>query len=182
MNAYRYFFWGFLFIFDFRFNGLDILPDFVGYWLFLAGLKQVAEQSSHFLQAKTYVWPLLFISILDLYQIQGNAGFEPVSVLSMLIGLVLLVLDLLVVYHMCQGIIERSKAFGDQGLEYTAEKRWKYYLVLKGAFFIMFPLIFLLGEAALIFFIPYIIISIVVIILMMGLMKQAEASLLEELS
>jgi len=177
LNPYRRFFWGFLFMFDFRINGLDLLPDIIGYWLFFSGLQAIMDENEHFRQAKEFVLPLIFISILDIYQIQGTSGLEPVSVVGLVIGLALTVLDLLVVYHLCRGIIEKAVLIGDDQLEYTAEKRWKYYFFLRVLFFVLFPLMLLMQQASLIIFIPYFIFWIVVIILIMQLMNQAGESL-----
>lgn len=167
-------------MFDFRINGLDLLPDMIGYWLFFSGLQAIMDENQHFRQAKEYVLPLIFISILDIYQIQGTSGWQPLSLVGLVIGLALVILDLLVVYHLCRGIIEKAVLIGDENLEYTAEKRWKYYFSLRVLFFVLFPLMLLMQQASLIIFIPYFIFWIVVIILMMRLMKQAEESLGED--
>jgi hypothetical protein len=45
-------FWGFIFLFDFRLFGFDILPDFIAYILFVQGLSILAERSKNFIGGK----------------------------------------------------------------------------------------------------------------------------------
>jgi len=67
-------FWGFLFFFDFRIQGFDILPDIIGYWLIYIGLKELVSMSSHFAAAQKYAVVLgsyLFLTYIKL-QCQFN--------------------------------------------------------------------------------------------------------------
>lgn len=57
-------FWGyFLILLDFRVNGLDILPDFVGYFLIIAGLAGLSAESVWFGKAKPFAWISLLLSL-----------------------------------------------------------------------------------------------------------------------
>ena len=67
----KYIFWGyFLIFFHLRINGIDLLPDFVGYILIVMGLGQLAEESEHFVKAKPWA---VFMAVLHI--VTGLLGF-----------------------------------------------------------------------------------------------------------
>lgn len=127
-------YWGFLFFFDFRIQGVDILPDVIGYWLIYLGLKEIVSVNSHFIEARKYTVVLAILSIFDLYQIQvpiEQFNLNSIWGIFMLMGIIIVLLDLLMVFHLCHGIAELAaeKSFGE--LENMALSRWKYYLYLR---------------------------------------------------
>ena len=62
----------------------------------------------------------------------------------------------------------------EESLETVALNRWKYYLYLRVVIGVAVPLAILIPPLVLMLLIPLIAISILVFVLMMGLMKQAE--------
>ena len=170
-------FWGFLFSFDFRIQGFDILPDIIGYWLIYLGLKELVSMGAHFAKAKKYSVILGIISVFDLYQVQMplqqfNVG--PLTGLVILMGIIIAIIDLLMVFHLCHGIAELAEGRGIIDLKTIALNRWKYYLYLRVATVVVGPIALIIPPLVMLLFIPLIIISIIVFVLMMGLMKQAE--------
>ncbi len=65
-------FWGLLLtILDFKFNGLDILPDFLGYILIALGCRGLAEFSDSFLLAGRLGWIMVAFPFVG-YALRGN--------------------------------------------------------------------------------------------------------------
>lgn len=170
-------YWGFLFFFDFRIQGFDILPDIIGYWLIYLGLKELVSMSSHFAEAKKYSVVLGILSVFDLYQVQmpiQQFNIGPLTGLIMLMGIIITIFDLLMVFHLCHGIAELAEGRGVIDLETIALNRWKYYLYLRVVTAVVGPIALIIPPLVIFLFIPLIVISIIVFVLMMGLMKQAE--------
>lgn len=178
--GFKKIFWGFLFLFDFRINGIDILPDFVGYILIYLGLDLLVKRSSHFQKAKNLTIPLILISIFDIYQIQapiGSVFSNRYGIPIFLFGLIFTILNLIMVFNLCMGIYELARGENDSYLQETALNRWKLYL----AFNILFMFFLFIGLAVPGFLAMLVIVlfifSIVVYILMMQLMRLAEERL-----
>ncbi len=169
-------FWGFIFLFDFRIGGLDILPDFVGYILFYQGLSILEERNEYFAKAKKFAFPLIFISILDVFQItvQFNELYNsPFGLLGVVMGLVLLIISMLLVYNICYGIAEEARLINDSELELKAMNRWKLYLAINIVLIVGMIAPFLLAML----FIVILVASIISYLLMLGLMKTASHTL-----
>lgn len=175
--GFKKIFWGFLFLFDFRIQGFDILPDIIGYWLIYLGLKELGSMSSHFAEAKKYSVILGFLAVFDLYEVQipiEQFSIDPLTGSILLIGVIITILDLLMVFNLCHGIAELAKSRGVKDLEIIALNRWKYYLYLRVATAVLVPMALIMPSLIILLLIPLIVISIIVFVLMMGLMKQAE--------
>jgi len=169
-------FWGFIFLFDFRIGGLDVLPDFVGYILFYQGLSILEERNKYFGKAKGFAFPLIFISILDVYQItepMNGVDGDAFGLFGVIVGLGLLIISMLLVYNICFGIAEEARGIEDYELERKALNRWKLYLAINILFIVGIILPFLLA----ILFIVILVASITSYLLMLGLMKSASHSL-----
>lgn len=167
-------------MFDFRIQGLDILPNFIGYLFMRSGLRNLSSYSSEFGNASKYSIPLVILSLFSLYQIQTPVGYvtiNPIFLGLFAVGMITTVLDLLLVYHLCLGIIDLAKEQFNNTLQELANNRWKYYLICKVIFTIWFPLGVVAPFLLAIGFIPMFIMSIVVLGLMMALMKKAQGSL-----
>jgi uncharacterized membrane protein len=177
LSGFGSIFWGFLFMFDFRIQGLDILPNVIGYLLMYFGLGKLSSYSSEFDNAKKYSIPLAVLSLFSLYQVQkpvGQMTFDPFSVVLLLVGIITTVLDLLLVYHLCLGIIYLAKNQSNNELQDLAQRRWKYYLFYKVIFTVWFPLGLIAPILFTIGFIPLFVFSITVVVLMMTLMKKSQ--------
>jgi hypothetical protein len=171
-------FWGLLFMFDFRIQGFDILPDIVGYFLIYSGLEKLAERNGHFGEARKYALPLAVISILDIYEIKRplTGTFDPGTFFFLAIGVIILIINLLMIYHVCSGIAEMARDKNNSELEITATKRWKFYLYVSIAMMVFLFLSAGFPPIMTILFIPLFIVSIASLGLLMGLMKQADQS------
>ncbi|WP_113672144.1 hypothetical protein [Vallitalea guaymasensis] len=167
-------FWGFIFLFDFRIGGIDILPDIIGYILFYQGLSILEEKNEYFGKAKKFAFPMIFLAIFDIYQPQINEiGGNPLGVIGILMGITSLILGIMMVYNICNGIANEARLTNNHQLESQANNRWHLYLInniiiIAG---IIIPMI--IG----VFFIVIIIFSLVTYVLMLGLMKTASHTL-----
>ena len=180
MSGFGAIFWGFLFKFDFRIQGLDLLPNIIGYLFMYSGLGSLSSHSSEFGTAKKYSVPLAVLSLFSLYQVQKPVGqviFDPVSVGLLVVGLITTVLDLILVYHLCLGIVDLAKNQSNDELQDLARRRWKLYFLYTVIFAVWLPLGLIAPLLVAIGFIPMFILSLMVLVLMMILMNKSKDSL-----
>ncbi|NBI28944.1 hypothetical protein [Chengkuizengella marina] len=127
-------------------------------------------QSSYFISAQKITIPLIVLSIFDIFVF--NIGF---------FGYVLLVgytvLNLLFVFHLCKGIEVCAKYNGRYKLADKAILRWKSYFIITVVGAVLMTGSLLLLPLAILLVIPLFIANIVVIILLLTLMKNAENEL-----
>lgn len=164
-------FWGFIFLFDFRLGGFDILPDFIGYIFIYSGLIRLTNINERFKTVKSISLLLVFLSIPEIYQISTTdlLGYFT-GILLAAISLITTLLQIVLVYNICQGIIEMANERGNFQLSSKAKNRWLLYLVVNITIIAgtALPLILV------VLFWPLIILSFISYILMLGLLKQAE--------
>ncbi|WP_145021747.1 hypothetical protein [Paenibacillus sp. Y412MC10] len=169
--GFYHLFWGFLFLFDFQINGFDILPDVIGYLLFYVGLAKLNRRSEHFRKAGNTAAVLLGVSALALVlSVLPRAS----AAIGIPLGLVILLLNLYMVFHICQGIGALAGRRGLYQFQSMALQRWRWYLLLVPAMFVVLLIAALLPTAALILGLVLIVASFVINVLMMLLMREAE--------
>lgn len=167
-------FWGFVFLLDFRLNGIDILPDIIGYVMFYQGLSILEEKNEFFGKGKKLAFPMIFLSIFDIYQPQINQiGSNPLGITGILLGITSLILGVMMVYNICNGISNEARLINNNELELQANNRWILYLINNIIILVGIIIPMLIG----VFFIVIIIFSIVTYGLMLGLMKTASNTL-----
>ena len=166
-------------MFDFRIQGVDILPNFIGYLLMYSGLGNLSSYSSEFSNARKYSIPLAALSLFSIYQVQNPVGqvtIDPLSLGLYAVGIITTILDLYLVYHLCLGIIDLAEGQSNDDFQELAHERWKYYPYYKVIFTMWFPLSLIAPFLLAIGFIPMFIFSIAVLVLMMALIKKAQDS------
>ena len=172
--GFKKLFWGFIFLFDFRLNGLDILPDIIGYIIFYQGLSILEEKNDFFGKAKKFAFPMIFLSIFDIYQPQINEiGSNPLGIVGILIGITSLILGIMMVYNICNGIADEARLVNNHELELQANNRWRLYLINNIIIIVGMLIPMLIGML----FIVILIFYIVTYLLMLGLMKTASYTL-----
>jgi len=160
---------------DFRLNGFDILPDFVGYLLFYIGLSKMLSANSNFGKAKNVSLLMVFLSLPSLLQMElypANVGW---GFGMILFSIIVVILDLYIVFHICRGIEELASQRSVHDLAAQARSRWTLYFILN--VLVLMLMVFAFANILAILVIPLFIFSIIVLILLMGLMKAAEARL-----
>ncbi len=165
-------FWGFLFIMiDFRIQGVDILPDIVGFILFAVGFSALAEYSGFFKKAGKFNVFMIIVSVFYVYEQPAQGGGIHINPLGFLVGMVSLVLTLVVVYHLFEGIKEMVQTQEKMDLFNEAGTRWSQFLFLQLAAILMFILIFI-PPLAILFIIILLVVSIIITVKIMGFMSR----------
>lgn len=169
------FYWGFLFtMVDFKIQGVDVLPDIVGYILFAIGFGILAANSQHFEKARSFNIPMIILSIFSIYEkpVQGGGvQLGTFGLWGVLIGIAATVLNLLVVYNLFMGIKDMADQQGKLDLSEEAEKRWRQYLGLQIAALFAFIMI-IIPPLAFIWVIALFIAAIILTVVIMGFMKR----------
>ena len=165
------FYWGFLFIMvDFRFNGIDFLPDIVGFILFAVGFGLLAAESIYFSQARNPNMVMIILSIFSIYEApaQGEGiHIAPGWPLGLIIGICFLVFTLLVVYNLFMGVRELAGRAGRSELAGEAEQRWKQFFVLQVAGACAYLIIFI-PPLAFLYIVSLFVASIILTVIIMG--------------
>ncbi len=171
-------FWGFIFLFDFRFNGVDIIPDFIGFILIYFGLQMLAEKNNNFESAKSLAFPLIFISVFDIYHIQKpGINITTMSWIGLIIGVVFTILNLIMVYRICLGISEMANERSENELATKSMNRWTLYLINQIIIWFISLTSFVFDNTLASLALPLIIFALIVYILMLVLFKEAENTL-----
>lgn len=180
-TGFRKFYWGFIFIMlSFRIGGFDILPDFVGYVLFAFGFSELSSKSNYFSTASKYNIVMIIVSIFSIYQkpVDGqNAAYGSLLFLSLLIGTVTFVFNLLIVYNLFMGIREMENQKGQSDLAIEADERWGQYKILQIASLCAFIAMFI-PFINILYIIGLIIASIYVLIKILGFLKKCDEDIL----
>lgn len=173
MAGFNNLFWGFILTqFDFRVEGLNMLPDTMGYLIIYHGLEQLMEHNKHFKTARIIALPLVFLSIFDLFTV-NQLAHDIKAWVFLTGGIVTGVVDLLLVYHICIGIAELALASRHDDLEIPAYKRWRYYLYAKICYLILTPVMIMGPRWTGILLLPLFITVIISAILLLKLISRA---------
>ncbi len=167
--------WGFIFLFDFRIQGFDILPDIIGYILFYKGLSELEDRNAFFAKGKQFALPLIIISLFDIYEFSvslDELSISPYGIVVLLLGIISSVINLLMVYNICRGIGAEAEHTNHFKLASQATTAWNVYLIAN---------ILILSSFILLGILPILVIiglffSIVGYILMLRLMYNASHS------
>ncbi|MBF7097020.1 hypothetical protein [Alkalibacter mobilis] len=178
-EGFKKLFWGFLFILmDFRIQGIDILPDVIGYLFFAGAIKSLAQNSELFNSAVKLNTAMIFISIVYVYEkpnTQSGVHISqgPFGTLGTVIGIVGFFVSLFLVHKIFMGIKEMGNKHGDFNIASEAGKRWTQYVFLQ--FAVVFLILFLLiPPLAILYLIGLVIFNLIYIFLVLGFMKRCE--------
>jgi hypothetical protein len=174
-NGFNKFYWGFLFIMiDFRLQGIDALPDIIGYIFLAQGFHILSDFSEHFVKAGALNIVMLALSIFSIYERPAQGGginyglFGPLGILISIAGAVIGIAS---IYQMFNGIKLIAEKKEKQDIYDEADKRWVQYFLLQLAGFVAFILIFI-PPLALIYVISILIVSIIFTIILMDFMRK----------
>jgi hypothetical protein len=169
--GFNYIFWGLLFLLiSFRVQGIDILPDFIGYILFIVGFTHLQDYNHHFSISKNLSIALFFLSLFNVYEPETtSSGFGLLSIINLAYS----ILSIVLIYQLCKGISAIALDHDDTQLANTAMLRWRLYIWGAIATFLIFFLVFVSPIIATILLIASSIYMIVIYCLLMGLTKQA---------
>ncbi|MCJ8010718.1 hypothetical protein MUG84_03035 [Paenibacillus sp. KQZ6P-2] len=169
--GFLHLFWGFLFLIDIRINGFDILPDVIGYVLFFLGMAKLESRSEHFHRGRNMSAVMIVLSLVSLV-IQGAS---PQSWLFyFLFNTLIYILELYIVFHICYGISDMAGRRGLHEFQNKAIQRWRWFFGLSIALLIVLLIAPLVPLLTIFMGIVLIIASLVIFVLMMLLMREAE--------
>lgn len=173
-------FWGFIFIMlSFRIQGFDILPDVVGYLLFAFAFKDLISSSDFFSKASKYNIALIVLSIFSIYERPTQAEgihLGSLGILGVIIGIAALILNLLVVYNIFMGINEIAYTQEKYDLAEDSQKKWKLYLMLQIAIWLVLILVFI-PIFAIIYTFGVFVVSIIITITILTFLKRCSREL-----
>ncbi|MDD7793441.1 hypothetical protein [Clostridium sp. 'White wine YQ'] len=176
------FFWGFIFIMlGFRIQGFDIFPDIIGYILFAVGFKDLNSSSDYFKVASKYNIVMIVVSIFSIYEMPTHTEgihFGSLGILSFIVGIASLVISLLVVYNLFMGIHEIAHRQERYELAEDSLKKWKQFLILQIAVWVVLLLIFIPILAIILVF-AFFIASIIITISILSFLKRCSRELSE---
>lgn len=179
-SAFNKFYWGFLFVMiDFRLQGIDVLPDIIGYLLFAGGFSLLASSSSRFEKAKNLNVFMIVLSIFQIYERPAQGGginFGVLGPIGFLIGIAATILNLMVIYNLFMGIKDIANLQGKMSIGQEAEKKWGHYALLQVS--VILAIVFIIiPPIAFIFVIVIFICSIILTFTIMSFIKSCGASL-----
>lgn len=166
---YKKLFWGFIFLFDLRIGGFDLLLDIIGFILIFMALNAMKQQNEHYGRSSILAIPLIFMSIFNIYQ---NPAAQA-NWFSIIIGVLISILSIATVYGICMGIKEQATKIGDANLSSETMTKWKLYLISN----VIILFVIFIPVLGVILAIPTMLFSIISYVLMIILMKNAERSL-----
>lgn len=177
----------YIFLFDVRIMGFDVLPDVIGYVLMVIGLRRLASLNKHLATAAKIVPVAALVSLADFYQPPakgapmfafGGPTFKtPIGASLIVAGVILIALNLLVVYHAVAGIIQLARSRKDNEVIEAAEARWGEYKALHIALIPMVLLAALVPAVNWLAPLAQLAIGIVVYLGMMGFLRLAQWNL-----
>jgi succinate dehydrogenase/fumarate reductase cytochrome b subunit len=158
-------FWGLLLIVvDIKLNNFDLLlPDPLGYILIFTALRSLEQFHPRFRAARPYATSMVVVSSLEMLHI------DPLSLVSILA----IVLDFLMIWHVCTGIIELALRTGNLSLSQAATNRRNLCFVLATTHLLVAALFVVAPVAVPAIAIPLVIVSLTVGILVILLMRRA---------
>ncbi|MWV43429.1 hypothetical protein GRF59_07260 [Paenibacillus sp. HJL G12] len=171
--GFLHLFWGFLFLIDIRINGFDVLPDVIGYVLFFLGFVKLENRfrSQHFHKAKNMSVGMIVLSMMSL--VLSWTSPQAWAFYFLFITM-LTILKLYIVFHLCYGISDLAGRRGLHEFQNKAIQRWRWFIAVAAAVFIMMLIAPLAPMLVMIMSIVLLIASLVIYVLMMLLTREAE--------
>jgi len=149
-SAFQLMWPGYVFLFDLRVRGFDILPDVLGYLLITAGLRRLSHLNDHFAKAARLAPIATLVSLADIYEpVRSGAGIltltgpsfrTPVGAALTVAGIALLALNLLMAWHLIAGIAQLASERGEDEILERTTTLWPEYKGLHILLMVVWPL------------------------------------------
>lgn len=129
-TGFRQWFWSFPFWFDLRFQGIDVLPDPIGFFLVVRGAAAFGARFHRRLGHITAISVILgAVSILDVYDpARPSVVATETGPLIAALGLVMAALQSLLVWWMCQVVADFARRLHAHETIRSAEQRRLLFL------------------------------------------------------
>ena len=131
-----------------RLQGIDILPDIIGYIIMAAALAKLECQHKLFGRAKVCSFILMPFSLLSLHKGSYNSvefSLSSTSIIILAVSLLMWIVDLVMAYYIFQAIIylaEEQRSI----LAQSADFRCKVYIFVNGLYMFFMPFLFNIRE------------------------------------
>lgn len=149
-SAFQLVWCGYLFLFDLRIRGFDILPDVLGYLLITLGLSRLSKINDHFARAARVAPIAALISLTELYQpvasgsgvltLAGPSFKTPVGTVLTIAGILLIGLNLLMTWHLIAGVIQLATREKEEVITERGANLWPEYRALHIMMMVVWPL------------------------------------------
>ena len=178
--GYRKLFWGIMVItFNINLGFLNVLPDFIGYWMIYSALSLLEAQHEIYKKGKPIALLLIVLTLKDIVRVDNSDflveafGINPIW--AMLLGSLVTLLSLYLIYIMCEGVYQLSAERGCEVLRNNTGFRFKAYALLTGIYLLYMPFSLNMAQSTSVLFVILTSISIIIALLFIsGLFKQAE--------
>ena len=133
-NGFHIIFYGMLFVLiNIPINGVDILPDFIGYILFAIGYEKLKSKSIYFERVRKFIWLLIAISFVAFYRsayMEIEMPDMSMIIPEILLAVITFVFIMLNFYNLFNGIRDIADKKGHLDISSEAVRRWKQIIVL----------------------------------------------------
>ena len=182
LSAYNKLFWGFiLVVFNINLGPIDILPNFIGYFLICSGVCTLASQNKAFNKATIPSAIMGILSFKDAYKIQPASGFQVAvqnqSIPWIIYDGVALIISIYVVFCVVRGIYLTATERGLQELRERAKVRWRAYFITSSVMGFATPFLLNISSEWYILYFIWIFITFVAGFFIIGLMRIARNEL-----
>lgn len=122
---------GFILI-DFSVQGIDILPDIIGYIMLLISCTAYIGVNDHFKRARNVSLIMIIVGVFTFLTPVKSFVTEManIAILSILLSLTIYAIELILMYSILMGIAELSRSKQNQALSSRSMQLWKYYWIL----------------------------------------------------
>lgn len=133
-TGFRQWFWSFPFWFDLRFQGIDILPDPIGFLLVVRGAASFGRFHKSLENIMAIGLILALVSFLDVYDpARSTLVSTDVGWLSAAVGIVMAFLQSLLVWWMCLVVADFARRVHAHETVHSAEQRRLLFLAWQAA-------------------------------------------------
>jgi len=131
-SGYNKLFWGMIFVaFDINLGPLSVLPNFIGYMFIYSGLNTLAFQQREYEKGKIPAIILILLTLKDLWHNESNniltGPIQNSGLITMIISGIVAVINLYLIYIICEGIYELCKELELKTLMDSTLATWKFY-------------------------------------------------------
>jgi len=156
-SAFQLIWLGYVFLFDLRVAGFDVLPDAVGYLLIGLGLHRLSRVNQHFAAAARLAPVAMVLSLADFYQpskpgtgplVLTGPSFSTLTGALLTVGtMAMLVVNMMMTWHLLMGTAQLAKRHKEDDIEERAGTLWPEYKTLHILLLIVWPVVALVPSA-----------------------------------
>jgi hypothetical protein len=182
-SAFQLMWSGYVFLFDLRVWGFDVLPDVLGYLLIAAGLRRVSHLNDRFAKAARLAPIAALVSLADFYEpvrsgasaltLTGPSFRTPVGAVLTIAGIAVIALNLLMTWHLVGGLLQLALDRGDEEIADRSATLWSEYKGVHILLMAVWPLAALAPAAGWLAPLAQLSVGIVAYLSMMVFLRQA---------